>query len=388
MKKTTNKVTAWVSGGTPKTMIFIYQGTTPTKYPKITITQGNNQLGVTGGRLEDYLEVKVTDGNGRALSGVAVKFDDPNAEENALFIPVPGTKVYGTNVALTTTLTAPGTHDLVDSTKDTTTAQTTGPQPNTTIFVQTDSNGVAKTHYQLSDADVDTTTRTLVQTITASLEGTTTLPQSVDFTATGTADSRTASLVILSGDEQSGTKGNELKDPLVVIARSTAGHRIANVVIQFRSVAGTFRPSIGTQQPAIDDNADVLEPGRLPAGTPARSNPTSGQQIYVITGSNGEASVEYNVGQTVVARDVIAEVRFESAQTAYDFAVDRVTFKINGKETTTPPPTTQQPQQPTTGTGTLTVSPTTITVNPGARTILAYPRLPLQRLAISFPALS
>ena len=50
MKKGTSKVTAWVSGGTAKTMIFIYSGPSPTKYPKIEITQGNNKIGATDAR--------------------------------------------------------------------------------------------------------------------------------------------------------------------------------------------------------------------------------------------------------------------------------------------------------------------------------------------------
>ena len=53
MKKGTSKVTAWVSGGTAKTMIFIYSGPSPTKYPEIEITQGNNQIGATDARLEE-----------------------------------------------------------------------------------------------------------------------------------------------------------------------------------------------------------------------------------------------------------------------------------------------------------------------------------------------
>ena len=61
-------------------------------------------------------------------------------------------------------------------------------------------------------------------------------------------------------------------------------------------------------------------------------HPTSGQQIYVETGPNGEAGVTYNVGQLVEARDVIAEVREEAqATTQYDFAIDRVVFDVNGR---------------------------------------------------------
>ena len=159
MKRGTNKVTTWVSGGTPKTMVFIYQGTTPAKYPEIEITQGNNQVGANGGQLEEPLGVKVTDGNRRPLSGVAVKFDTTGAAAN--FIPVPDTRVYitgsGTTLALVDTLTQP----LNDETYP---ATSTLPGKKTTpVFVQTDRSGVAKVYYEL---DSITT-----QTITASLEG-------------------------------------------------------------------------------------------------------------------------------------------------------------------------------------------------------------------------
>ena len=342
MNSSTNKVTAHVAGNPGKTAIFIFSGPTLNKVPRLEITAGDNQIGVTGGRLEDYLEVKVTDGNGRAVTEVAVKFDDGDTITDSHFIAVPGTTVYAQNPTVspfsTSTLTTP--------------------LPAQEIYIQTDNSGLAKVYYQLG-ATASTTLGDIK--INASLAGHTHPYISKEFSATGTTDSRTASLVILSGDSQSGTKGNNLANSLVVIARSTAGHRIPNVVIQFRSITGTFRPNIGTQQPEIDDDAtDGLEPGKLPAGTPARNNPISGQQIYVITGANGEASVEYNVGQTVVARDVIAEVRFESAQTAYDFAVDRVTFNINGTTTTAPTrPTT--PAIPD-----ITVSPSSISGAPNS----------------------
>ena len=39
MRRGTNKVTASVPNGAAKTVIFIYQGPTPAKYPEIEITQ-------------------------------------------------------------------------------------------------------------------------------------------------------------------------------------------------------------------------------------------------------------------------------------------------------------------------------------------------------------
>ena len=298
----TSKVTAYVAGGSgSKSAVFIFDGLILGKRPKIAITGGNGQTGVTGGRLEEYLEVKVTDGNGRAVPGVAVKFNATNSDTSQL-IAVPGTKVYVTGLTLVG-------GDTLGDPINAATFTATGTKPaaaaqNAPMYVQTDSSGLAKAYFQLG-----TTTNNNVL-ISASLEGIAHPDTSKNFNATGTADSRAASLTIVSGDSQSGTKGNQLGNPLVVRARSTAGYRIPNVVIQFRSVTGTFTPSVGTQQPTEDTDGGTLDPGKVPQYTP---NPPSGQQIYVITGSNGEASVTYNVGQTTVARDVIAEVRFEQA---------------------------------------------------------------------------
>ena len=275
MRRGTNKVTAWVSGGTPKTMVFIYQGTTPAKYPEIEITQGNNQVGANGGLLEEPLGVKVTDGNRRPLSGVAVKFDTTGATAN--FIPVPDTRVYitgsGTTLALVGTLTQPPNDETYLATP------TLPGEKTTPVFVQTDRSGVAKVYYEL---DSNTT-----QTITASLEG---ADFTVDtkFTArVGTAGSeRVANLEILSGDPQSAAKGKNLADPLVVIARSTAGYRIPNVVIQFRASIGILSRHGLTTAPLLNGHDDDLDStslqwGEIPANTP---NPDSGQQIYVRTG--------------------------------------------------------------------------------------------------------
>ena len=92
-------------------------------------------------------------------------------------------------------------------------------------------------------------------------------------------------------------------------------------------------------------------------------HPTSGQQIYVETGPNGEAGVTYNVGQLVEARDVVAEIREEAQETTqYDFAIDRVVFNINGRAGTgggTPAPA------PAPAANTITIVPSSIDGEPG-----------------------
>ena len=347
MKRGTNKVTTWVSGGTPKTMVFIYQGTTPAKYPKIEITQGNNQVGANGGQLEEPLGVKVTDGNRRPLSGVAVRFDTTGTEAN--FIPVPDTRVYITGSGPTLALVDSLTQPLNDETYPAT--STLPGKKKTPVFVQTDRSGVAKVYYEL---DSITT-----QTITASLEGAD-FTVNTKFTArVGTAGSeRVANLEIVSGNPQSAAKGKNLAAPLVVIARSTAGYRIPNVVIQFRASIGILSREGLTKAPTEDNDSD-LEWGEIPAGTP---NPDTGQQIYVRTGSDGQASVTYNVGQFVIAREVTTEIRHEPLDSDYSFAIDRVVFNVNGRGGTSQP---SQPSQPAAAARTITIVPSSIDGEPG-----------------------
>ena len=333
----TNKVTAYVAGNAGKTAIFIFSGATQDKRPRIEITQGQNQVGATSGRLEKYLEVKVTDGRRSAVPGVAVQF--ATTATGAMFIPVPGTEVYGNSTALLNTLVTP--LGPMNTATYTATA-TTPPKKGTPVFIQTDRSGLAKVYYELG-TDTTQTTQTIEATLVGDPLTTIDRPTKKDFTARlGTAGStRVANLEIVSGNPQSATKGKLLTNPLVVIARSTADYRIPNVVIQFRANTGTLSLHGLTEQPTFGTG-----PGQVPTGTP---NPTSGQQIYVKTGSDGQASVNYNVGQLTVARDVIAEVRHEQQTgTQYDFAISQVTFNINGNTTTTTPPATTQPTQPTT----------------------------------------
>ena len=310
----TSKVTAYIAGNAGKTAIFIFQGPTPDKYPRLEITQGNNQTGASGGRLENYLEVKVTDGNRRPISGVAIEFQ--TSATNAMFIPVPGTMVYvAADNALAASVGDPVNADVYQATS------TVPVKKGSPVFVQTDRSGLAKVHYELGSNNV--------QTITADLEGS---PVTVSETFTarlGIAGSaRVANLEIVSGNPQSTTKGKLLDAPLVVVARSTADFRIPRVVIQFRTNTGTLSRHGLTAKPAEGNEA-----GQVPTGT---LNPDSGQQIYVVTGSDGQASVNYNIGQLTVAREVVAEVRHESLDSDYSFAINRVVFNINGGGSSAP----------------------------------------------------
>ena len=204
---------------------------------------------------------------------------------------------------------------------------------------------MAKIYYQLSDTPG-------AHTVTATAYGI-----GIDATLTATASTssraRIANLEIVSGNNQRADKGQDLTDDLVVIVRSLAGHRVQDVIIQFRTTTGTLVPSETTDQrdPVLGQNLGTY------------LNPRSGQQIYVETGPNGEAGVTYNVGQLVEARDVIAEIREEAQEeTQYDFAIDRVVFNVNGRGGTSQP---SQPSQPAAAARTITIVPSSIDGEPG-----------------------
>ena len=347
-----SKVTAYIAGsGDTAKVLYVFSGARLNELPQITVQSGDNQTGAPSGRLDDYFEVKVTDGRRRPISGLPVMFTTTapavdGSATDAMFIPVPGTRVY-----TDATFDGPGSIDAERPTI--TVATTTNPRAVNTHRVQTDRNGVAKIYYQLSFSSVP-------HTVTADAHGIGTTANPLRATLTATASSsaraRLANLEIVSGNNQRGEKGKYLKDDLVVIVRSLAGHRVQNAIIQFRTTAGTLVPAVGTTQPA-----SVFGQNLETDDAPSPLHPRSGQQIYVQTGPNGEAGVSYNVGQVVEARDVIAEIR-EEAQTStqYDFAIDRVVFRVNGGSSLRSP-TTREPAAPRNIIG---ISPSSITGEP------------------------
>ena len=287
-----SKVTAYVSGsGDTATALYIFNGGTLSALPKIEVQSGSPQTGAPSGRLDDYFEVRVTDGRRRPVSGMPVTF---RTLSGGMFIPVPGTRVY--DAAPT------GERNPIDAVEPTTMEATaTTPGAPETYSVQTDRNGVAKIYYQLSDTSG-------AHTVTATAYGTS-LSATLTATASTSSRARIANLEIVSGNNQRADKGKFLTDDLVVIVRSLAGHRVQDVIVQFRTTTGTLVPSETTDQPESVLGQNIESP----------LHPRSGQQIYVETGPNGEAGVTYNVGQLVEARDIIAEIREEAqATTQYD----------------------------------------------------------------------
>ena len=346
--RTTSRVTAAVATTAPQSIIFIYHGVQP-PFPSVAITGGNNQTGSEGGRLEDPLVVKVTDSSRRPVAGVAVAFDDnaaPNDDVGHMFIPVPGTEVY--------TDAADALADPLNA--EVTPATASNPAPAAgPIYVRTDSRGEARIYYQVGTgvAGGPPDARMITATLACA-------PTTIDatFNVGGVSD-RAAKLEIVSGDNQRASKGDSLGNPLVVQVRDLSGHRIPHILLQFRSITGTFtrtaeyEPWIEVTRPG--PTVGTLDIGELPEDTP---DPISGQQVYVKTNAHGEAAITYNVGQTEIARDVIAEVRQEIVLTGtaprYNFTIDRVVFKINGGGgggAPPPPPQTITPSLAITTTG-------------------------------------
>ena len=326
-RRGTSKVSASISGNEGKTAIFIFSGPTTKKYPKIEITQGNNKIGATDARLEDYLEVKVTDGNNRPLAGVAVSFTPSDSSPSgSTFIPVPGTTVY-------TMITDVNLVDEDDPAKITV-ATSNRPVPSSPIWVQTDRSGVAQVYYQLGDA-------VGAHQVTADLEGSPIRIFQTFDDITAVSGSRSASLVIVSGNNQrSDADTHDVEDPLVVRVRRPGGYRISNVIIRFTGLIGALEATPGTKYVRTAD-AILLPSDRLgytPTGVIATDNAAikgsiSGQEIFVLTDAHGEAAVVYNSGQLAGAKTVTARVDDELSLEEYNYQIRQVVFNIDGGAT-------------------------------------------------------
>ena len=123
-----------IGGVAPTTAIFIFGG------PNVAITGGNEQEGVLGGRLDDPLVVRVRDGKGRPISGLAVRFF--YRDGNGWYVySCPGYNVYTTDAVGNVLASAYSAFTRV--------ATSTRPAPGTDIVVQTNSRGEARTYFQL-----------------------------------------------------------------------------------------------------------------------------------------------------------------------------------------------------------------------------------------------
>ena len=279
MRSTTNKVQASIAGEAPVTAIFIFG------YPTVAIVaSSNNQEGVFGGRLDDPLVVKVTDGKSKAISGLAAIFSAEN-QSTGMFIPVPGTTVYTDDGALVGTIG----DDTV-----TQTATSTRPVPGAAILVQTDSRGEARTYFQLAGSGDP-------QTVTVEAGGSTPItPQNFTFTA-GSGERR-PTLSILSGNNQRTDSEGDIEDRLVVVVKKD-GNLLPGEEVTFRAAKGTL----------IGRNAD-------------NNAPLTNIRVYGTTDASGEAQVTYYQNEDEGSDTVTATISGDDPD--YD---KTVTFNINGR---------------------------------------------------------
>ena len=313
-------------------------------YPYIEYVSGNNQSGSIGGRVQDPLVVRVLDGQGgRPVSEQIVHFSvaapnnlRPDTGAARTFIPVPGTNVFVTalnTLDSNTTGTISNSTRRPASTSSVETATTITPSPGAPIYVQTDSRGEAEVYLRLGNGDDPQTSNTtevtdLNHVVTATTPNGT--PSAgLTFRSTAVAGAKQAKLEIVSGDGQSAAKGDLLKEPLVVRVRTLRGYLLAGIQLKFSAPDGSL---------LTDPDHD----------TALVSSLGGGNEIRVRTGSDGEAWVDYNVGQLRIARKIRVEVIEETSDSTYGFAIDEVEFGVNGGQGTgsTPPPATTQPTTP------------------------------------------
>ena len=296
------------------TAIFVYG------YPSIAISSGDGKTGATGGRLEDPLVVSVKDGKNRGIPMAIVTFSSGNLNSNiegSQFLPVPGTTVH-----VDDTDNWANAHSDIANINDPVTATSLYPKPadadnnnipdNDDVVVQTDRSGDAQVYFQLGSAVGR-------QNVTVNSVG----ASQREFRTTAVDASRSASLVVVSGNNQrSDAATHDVEDPLVVRTRRVGGYRIANVIVRFTALGGVLEPGPGTVQ-AVEKDED----GNL---TTTEIGPPSGQEIFVMTNAHGEAAVIYNTGQLAGAKTVTARVDDEQKMTQYDFQIRQVEFNIDG----------------------------------------------------------
>ena len=287
--------------------------------PTMTVTNGANQKGLAGGRLNEYLAVQVKDAKARPIPGLAINFQ--SAATGAMFTPVAGF-LYGAT-RMTATSTTP--------------AQAAG-SPGLNVY--TDRNGEAKVYYRLG------TDETEGQTVTAAL--TSRFTPSKMFNPTIETETLRPTLSILSGNNQRTNEHGDLDDPLVVVVRRS-GHLLPNQVVTFRATKGTLY-GITSRTVTIAAEETTITLG---------STLGYAKRVYAETNARGEAQVRYSqdLGEgSDTVRATIGVQDYEDTDSQR-----RVIFGINGGRTTggdspTPPTPPTPPTTPTTRTPELTIA--------------------------------
>ena len=127
-----------------------------------------------------------------------------------------------------------------------------------------------------------------------------------------------------------------LEDPLVVLVRRTGGYRIPNVILRFTALSGTLEAAPGTNYVAAEDGVAYFPHGTLHGYCCATipdadiKGTASGQEVFVVTGPDGEAAVLYNAGQLTGAKEVTVRVDDELSEEQYNYQIRQVEFNIDG----------------------------------------------------------
>ena len=139
-----SRITIEVTGTDPVTGVFIFG------VPKLNLSN-DDQTGVAGGRLANYLGAQLVDSRDRPVSHGIIEFDG-ESNHGGMFLPVPGTTVYVDRVTHWQNRLSP--RHKID---DTVTAKIEDPDASPgPVLVQTNSSGEARVYYQLAgDADED-----------------------------------------------------------------------------------------------------------------------------------------------------------------------------------------------------------------------------------------
>ncbi|MEO5826692.1 MAG: Ig-like domain-containing protein [Gemmatimonadales bacterium] len=247
----------------------------------VTVTSGNNQTGTVGAGLAAPIVVTVRDQNGNPLSGKAVTFTatgggtigtqtvTTNAQGQAqTTFTLGGTAGTQTVTAVVAGVSAPATftftgnagaasqlvvtsgntqtgvvgvaltNPLVITVRDasgnpvsgkTVTFATTGGGTLATPTVTTNAQGQAQTNFTLGNTAG-------TQTVTASVAGITT-PASFTFMGNAAVAS---SIVLVSGNNQTGAVGTALTQPLTLEVRDAFGNPVSGAAVTWTTSAGTF----------------------------------------------------------------------------------------------------------------------------------------------------
>lgn len=269
----------------------------------VTVTSGNNQTGTVGAAVSSPIVVTVRDQNGNPLSGKAVTFTavgggsvgtqtvNTNAQGQAQTtftlggtsgaqsvtatvsgVANPATFTFTGNAAAASQLVVTGgntqtgvvgvalTNALVVTVRDangnpvagqTVTFATTSGGALATPTVMTNAQGQAQTSFTLGNTAG-------TQTVTATVNG---IATPAAFTFMGTA-SVASSIVLVSGNSQTGAAGTALALPLTLEVRDAFGNPVSGAAVTWTTSAGTF---VGTPVATTTANGRATATLMLPA---------------------------------------------------------------------------------------------------------------------------